>query len=174
MMRQNETRRRAPVLLMLDVRPATYDRAAFERAVEAVASIATALDRAGRPFEVAWSTGTYVGAPGRRHLAFIMDELAIVEPHGAAPGSGATALALFPGLQQVVAGLVQRVAVMRPGRDAPPPVLGGPAVGAGASQRRQVIANGGGDQWMGEGQGLTGKQDAGLGEVDMAVRHRAR
>lgn len=83
MMRQNETRRRAPVLLMLDVRPATYDRAGFERAVEAVASIATALDRAGRPFEVAWSTGTNVGAPGRRHLAFIMDELAIVEPHGA-------------------------------------------------------------------------------------------
>jgi uncharacterized protein (DUF58 family) len=83
MMRQNETRRRAPVLLMLDVRPAAHDRPSFERAVEAVASIATALDRAGRPFEVAWSTGTSVGAPGRRHLAFIMDELAIVEPHGA-------------------------------------------------------------------------------------------
>ena len=30
-----------------------------------------------------WSTGTNVGAPGRRHLAYIMDELAIVEPHGA-------------------------------------------------------------------------------------------
>jgi uncharacterized protein (DUF58 family) len=83
MMRQNETRRRAPVLLMLDVRPATHDRSSFERAVEAVASIATALDRAGRPFEVAWSTGMAVGAPGRRHLAHIMDELAIVEPHGA-------------------------------------------------------------------------------------------
>ena len=83
MMRQNETRRRAPVLLMLDVRPPTHDRASFERAVEAVASIATALDRAGRPFEVACSTGANVGAPGRRHLAHIMDELAIVEPHGA-------------------------------------------------------------------------------------------
>jgi len=83
MMRQNETRRRAPVLLMLDVRPATHDRASFERGVEAVASIATALDRAGRPFEVAWSTGMTVGAPGRRHLAHIMDELAVVEPHGA-------------------------------------------------------------------------------------------
>jgi uncharacterized protein (DUF58 family) len=83
MMRQNETRRRAPVLVMLDVRPATHDRASFERAVEAIASIATALDRAGRPFEVAWSTGMPVGAPGRRHLAHIMDELAIVEPHGA-------------------------------------------------------------------------------------------
>jgi uncharacterized protein (DUF58 family) len=83
MMRQNETRRRAPVLLMLDVRPAAHDRPSFERAVEATASIATALDRAGRPFEVAWSTGTTIGAPGRRHLAYIMDELAIVEPHGA-------------------------------------------------------------------------------------------
>ena len=82
MMRQNETRRRAPVLLMLDVRPETHDRASFELAVEAVASIATALDRAGRPFEVAWSTGMNVGAPGRRHLAHIMDELAVVEPHG--------------------------------------------------------------------------------------------
>ena len=53
---------------MLDVRPGAHDRASFERAVEAVASIATALDRAGRPFEVAWSTGTTIGAPGPRHL----------------------------------------------------------------------------------------------------------
>lgn len=82
MVRQNETRRRAPALLMLDVRPATHDRDSFERAVEATASIAAALDRAGRPFEVAWSTGTEIGAPGRRHLAHIMDELAVVQPHG--------------------------------------------------------------------------------------------
>jgi uncharacterized protein (DUF58 family) len=82
MVRQNETRRRAPVLLMLDVRPATHDRESFERAVEAVASISAALHHAGRPFEVAWSTGSEIGAPGRRHLAYIMDELAIVQPHG--------------------------------------------------------------------------------------------
>jgi uncharacterized protein (DUF58 family) len=82
MMRQNETRRRAPVLLVLDVRPGAHDRASFERAVEACASIATALDRAARPFDVVWSTGTLVGAPGRRHLATVMDELAVVEPHG--------------------------------------------------------------------------------------------
>jgi uncharacterized protein (DUF58 family) len=82
MMRQNETRRRAPVLLLLDVRPAAHDRASFERAVEACASIATALDRAGRPFEVLLSTGTVIGAPGRRHLATVMDELAIVQIHG--------------------------------------------------------------------------------------------
>src|SRR5437764_633303 len=82
MMRQNETRRRAPVLLMLDVRPGAHDRATFERAVEACASIATALDHMGRPFDVVWSTGTLVGVPGRRHLATVMDELAIVQPHG--------------------------------------------------------------------------------------------
>jgi uncharacterized protein (DUF58 family) len=83
MMRQNETRRRAPVLLVLDVRPGAHDRQSFERAVEACASIASALDRAGRPFQVAWTTGTVVGTPGRRHLATIMDELAVVQPHGA-------------------------------------------------------------------------------------------
>jgi uncharacterized protein (DUF58 family) len=82
MMRQNETRRRAPVLLLLDVRPAALDRASFERVVEACASIATALDRASRPFEVILSTGVVIGAPGRRHLANIMDELAIVQTHG--------------------------------------------------------------------------------------------
>jgi uncharacterized protein (DUF58 family) len=83
MMRQNETRRRAPVLLLLDVRPGAHDRASFERAVEACASIATALDAMNRPFDLIWSTGTVVGTPGRRHLANVMDELAVVQPHGA-------------------------------------------------------------------------------------------
>jgi uncharacterized protein (DUF58 family) len=82
MMRQNETRRRAPVLIVLDVRPGAHDRASFERAVEACASIVTALDRAARPFEMVWSTGAPIGASGRRQLASIMDELAIVQPHG--------------------------------------------------------------------------------------------
>jgi uncharacterized protein (DUF58 family) len=82
MMRQNETRRRAPVLLLLDVRPSAHDRASFERAVEACASIATALDRAGRPFEVLLSSGIVIGTPGRRQLASVMDELAIVQQHG--------------------------------------------------------------------------------------------
>jgi uncharacterized protein (DUF58 family) len=82
MMRQNETRRRAPVLLLVDVRPGAHDHASFERAVEAAASVASALTHAGRPFEVVWSTGVVVGAPGRRHLATVMDELAVVQPHG--------------------------------------------------------------------------------------------
>ena len=45
MMRQNEARRRTPVLVMLDVRPGSHDRASFERAVEACASIVTAIER---------------------------------------------------------------------------------------------------------------------------------
>ncbi|HEX5096270.1 MAG TPA: DUF58 domain-containing protein, partial [Acidimicrobiia bacterium] len=52
MVRQNEARRRAPVLLMLDVRPGAHDRGSFERAVEACASVVTVLDRIGRPCEV--------------------------------------------------------------------------------------------------------------------------
>jgi uncharacterized protein (DUF58 family) len=82
MVRQNEARRRAPVLVLLDVRPNAYDHESFERAVEACASIVTALDRAARPCEVVLSTGRTIGTPGRRHLATVMDELAVVQPHG--------------------------------------------------------------------------------------------
>ena len=82
MMRQNEARRRTPVLVVLDVRPGSHDRASFERAVEACASIVNAIERADRPVEVMLSTGRMIGAPGRRHLGTVMDELAVVEPHG--------------------------------------------------------------------------------------------
>jgi uncharacterized protein (DUF58 family) len=82
MVRQNEARRRSPVLLMLDVRPNAHDRASFERAVEACASIVTVLERSLRPCQVILSTGVSVGTPGRRHLVSVMDELAVVEPHG--------------------------------------------------------------------------------------------
>ena len=82
MMRQNEARRRTPVLVLLDVRPGAHDRASFERAVEACASIVTAIDRTDRPVEVMLSTGQMIGTPGRRHLGTVMDELAVVEPHG--------------------------------------------------------------------------------------------
>lgn len=82
MMRQNEARRRTPVLVLLDVRPGAHDRASFERAVEACASIVTAIDRADRPVEVLLSTGATIGTQGRRHLGSVMDELAVIEPHG--------------------------------------------------------------------------------------------
>jgi len=82
MVRQNEARHRTPVLVMLDVRPASHDRASFERAVEGCASVVTACERVGRPCAVMLSTGVIVGTAGRRHLASVMDELAVVEPHG--------------------------------------------------------------------------------------------
>src|SRR4029077_2312386 len=82
MMRQNEARRRTPVLVLLDVRPGAHDRASFERAVEACASIVSAIDRTDRPVEVMLSTGRMIGAAGRRHLGTVRDELAVVEPHG--------------------------------------------------------------------------------------------
>ncbi len=81
-MRQNEARRRTPVLVLLDGRPGAHDRASFERAVEACASIVTAIERSDRPVEVMLSTGKMIGTPGRRHLGTVMDELAVVEPHG--------------------------------------------------------------------------------------------
>jgi uncharacterized protein (DUF58 family) len=83
MVRQEEVRRRAPVLVVLDVRPGAHDRASFEVAVEAAASIVRALDREGRPVELVTSQGKVLGAPGRRHMATVLDELAVVEPGGA-------------------------------------------------------------------------------------------
>jgi uncharacterized protein (DUF58 family) len=82
MVRQEEARRRAPVLVVLDVRPSAHDRQSFEVAVEAAASIVHALDREGRPVELITSLGKVLGAPGRRHIASVLDELAVVEPHG--------------------------------------------------------------------------------------------
>jgi uncharacterized protein (DUF58 family) len=82
MVRQHESRRRAPVLVMLDVRVTAHDRDSFERAVEAVASIVTALERADRPVEVVTTAGERVGQPGRRHLALVLDHLAVIEANG--------------------------------------------------------------------------------------------
>ena len=46
------------------------------------ASVVTACELAQRPYELVLSTGVVIGAAGRRHLASVMDELAVVEPHG--------------------------------------------------------------------------------------------
>jgi uncharacterized protein (DUF58 family) len=91
MVRQEESRRRAPVLVVLDVRPGAHDRASFEVAVEAAASIVHALDREGRPVELITSLGKVLGSPGRRHMASVLDELAVVEPHGMDRFAGAVA-----------------------------------------------------------------------------------
>ena len=90
MIRQDESRRRAPVLLLLDVRTAAHDRASFELAVEAVASLATSLENDQRRVEVRTTSGERLGQAGRRHLASLMDELAVIEPSGPpriAPGN---------------------------------------------------------------------------------------
>ena len=89
MIRQDESRRRAPVLVLLDVRSASHDRASFEIAVEAVASIVTSLEHDQRRVEVRTTSGERLGQAGRRHLASLMDELAVIEPTGVgrlAPG----------------------------------------------------------------------------------------
>jgi len=90
MIRQDESRRRAPLLVLLDVRSAAHDRTSFELAVEAVASIVASLERDQRRFEVRTTNGERLGRRGRRHVASIMDELAVIEPSDAprlAPGS---------------------------------------------------------------------------------------
>lgn len=82
MVRQHESRRRAPVLVLLDVRVTAHDRASFERAVETVASVVTVLERTGRPVEVVTTSGDRIGQPGRRHLASVLDALAVIEADG--------------------------------------------------------------------------------------------
>jgi uncharacterized protein (DUF58 family) len=82
MIRQDESRRRAPVLVLLDVRSSAHDRASFELAVEAVASIVNSLERDQRRVEVRTTTGERLGQAGRRHLASLMDELAVIETTG--------------------------------------------------------------------------------------------
>lgn len=83
MVRQDESHRRPPVLVMLDTRVRAHDRATFERAVEATASLVTALERAARPVEVMTTAGRTLGQRGQRHLGSVLDELAVIEPDGA-------------------------------------------------------------------------------------------
>jgi uncharacterized protein (DUF58 family) len=80
MVRQDESKRRAPVLVVFDVRASRHDRASFELAVEAVASVVSSLERAGRPHAVVTSIGEAIGRPGQRHLATVLDALAVIEP----------------------------------------------------------------------------------------------
>jgi uncharacterized protein (DUF58 family) len=82
MIRQEESRRRAPVLIVLDVRPTAHSRAGFERAVEAAASVVHSFDRAARDAELVDSTGLTIGTQGRRHEISVLDELAVIETSG--------------------------------------------------------------------------------------------
>lgn len=82
MIRQEESRRRAPAVVLLDVREGSHDRASFEVAIEAVASIATALEAARRPFQVLTTSGRRLDLPGRRGLGALLDALAELEAGG--------------------------------------------------------------------------------------------
>lgn len=83
MVRQGELRRRAPARVLLDTRPGAHDRVSFEVAVEACASIVAALEHDRRPVEVVTATGQPLGQAGQRHLASVLDELAVIETRGA-------------------------------------------------------------------------------------------
>ncbi len=82
MIRQEEARRRAPVVVLLDTRSGRHNRASFETAVEAAASVVAALDREERPVTLISTSGERLGSPGRRHLATVLDALAVIEPGG--------------------------------------------------------------------------------------------
>lgn len=78
MIKQHEAHRQAHALVFLDVRPAGYDTASFERAVEATASIVFRLARLRRNVELVLSSGHVV----RGGFELLLDRLAVVEPHG--------------------------------------------------------------------------------------------
>src|SRR5438552_2925243 len=79
MIRQDEARWRSRAAVVLDGRPQAYDRASFEVAVEAVASVVARLVRLRRRVEVVTSAGEVLGTGGDpRHD--VIDRLATVGP----------------------------------------------------------------------------------------------
>ncbi len=77
--RQDESKRRSPVILLLDERANHHSKDSFETAIEVVASVATSLERSNRPFLVTTMASGEVGQLGQRHLASILDSLAIMQ-----------------------------------------------------------------------------------------------
>jgi uncharacterized protein (DUF58 family) len=80
MVRQEETQRRPEVTVLFDTRAAVHDEASFERAVEAVASIAAAMARIGRHIDTLSASGTRIAAVSPANLVLLMDQLAVIEP----------------------------------------------------------------------------------------------
>ena len=80
------------VVVLFDVRPAVYAGDAFERAVEAVASIAASLHRSHQPAEVVTSAGETMRRPGVNALHAVLDRLAVLEPDGKDHLSAVTAV----------------------------------------------------------------------------------
>lgn len=77
--RQDEAAAPGRVVLLLDTRRSAHDDASFEVAVEAIASIATRLDRDHAPVEVLTTAGQVLGRPGPGTLELLLDRLAVVE-----------------------------------------------------------------------------------------------
>ncbi len=82
MVRQEEAQRRPEVTLVLDTRGVAHDEPSFESAVEAVASIATAMVRIGRRVDVLTTSGLRLATASPRDLVLLMDQLAVIEPEG--------------------------------------------------------------------------------------------
>ena len=83
MVRQDVAPRPGRTLVVLDTRafPAGHDGAeAFERAVEAAASVVTALQRIARPVECRTANGTTLTRSGTDRSHRVLDRLAVVAP----------------------------------------------------------------------------------------------
>jgi uncharacterized protein (DUF58 family) len=82
MIRQHQSPRRSPAVVVLDVRPGAHRSDSFETAVEVAASVVAAFERAGRPADLLTTDGRVLGTSGRRHLDSVLDELAVIERGG--------------------------------------------------------------------------------------------
>jgi uncharacterized protein (DUF58 family) len=80
MVRQEETQRRPEVTLLLDTRLGAHDEESFERAVEAVASVAAAMARIGRRLDTVAASGVRIASVSPSNLVALMDQLAVIEP----------------------------------------------------------------------------------------------
>lgn len=85
MIREDEDRWQSHVALLLDVRRGAHDEASFELAVEAVASIASTVRRAGRRVQVATSAGDVIGREVEGRPSSLLEELASLTPEAHPP-----------------------------------------------------------------------------------------
>jgi hypothetical protein len=79
MVRQEEAQRRPEITVVLDTRASAYDSPSFEIAVEAVASVATAMVRIGRRVDVLTASGLRLATASPRDLVMLMDQLAVID-----------------------------------------------------------------------------------------------
>jgi uncharacterized protein (DUF58 family) len=79
MVRQEEAQRRPEITIVLDTRSGPHDVASFELAVEAVASVATAMVRIGRRVDVLATSGLRLATASPRDLVLLMDQLAVIQ-----------------------------------------------------------------------------------------------